>query len=103
MSTPADGGGLIDSVATPQNISLGIGATVLAFVFRTLWKQDGGWERVLAATQASADAARADATAARADAAAARTDAAAARNAETECRRRLDELTARVRDLESGR
>ena len=101
MSTPAEG--LLDQAVTPQTVSLGIGGVVLGFVFRTLWKLDGGWERVMAATRADADAARTDAKAAREDAAAARTDAAAARAAESECRRRLDELTQRVRDLEQDR
>lgn len=78
----------------PNLTGLGIGAVVLAFVFRTLWRQDAGWSEILAG-------ARADAEQARSDAAAARSDAAAARHAETECRRRLLALEEDVQMLKS--
>ena len=83
----------MSEVVDPQFISLGIGGLLLVFVFRTLWRQEDGWQGVLAA-------ARQDAADARADAAQARKDAELARAAETECRRRLDLLERRIRELE---
>jgi len=81
-----------------QLVSLGLGGTVLAFVFRTLWRQDTGWRSVLDAARADATAARTDAANAREDAAAARADAAAARSAESMCRVLIAELEARIRE-----
>jgi hypothetical protein len=94
-------------MSDPQIVSLGIGGLLLGFVFRTLWRQDAGWQGVLAAARQDAkdardDAAtaRADAAEARKDAAAARLDAAAARAAEAECRTRLADMAARISHLE---
>lgn len=89
---------------------LGTGAIVMTLVFRTLWKQEGGWRAVLAATREDAKAARSeaksarddaatarnDAAAARKDAASARSDAHAARNAEIDCKRQLAAMDVRV-------
>jgi len=78
---------------------VGIGAVLLAFVFRTLWRQEGGWRSVLNASREDAALAREDAAHARADAAEARHDARLARGAEGECRRRLERLDGQVADL----
>ena len=83
----------MSDVVDPQFISLGVGGLLLVFVFKTLWRQEDGWQGVLAA-------ARQDAADARADAALARKDAELARTAEAECRRRLDMLERRIRELE---
>ncbi len=78
---------------------LGIGAVLLALVFRTLWRQEGGWRLVLNASREDAALAREDAAQARADAAHARADARLARGAEGECRRRLERLDLQVAEL----
>lgn len=103
-------GGILPDPSNPNTISLGIAGAVLAFVFRTLWKQESGWEKQLAASREDADAARKDAAAARADAAearkdanAAREDARVAREQEAACRAMYAELAARVRLLEAQR
>lgn len=101
---------MIADALDPANVTgLSVGAVLLGLVFRTLWKQEGGWRAVLAATQADAATARTEAAAARADAAAARSDARLARNSEQECRRRLSALeqqqrhtTLRLNSLDSG-
>ena len=74
---------------------VGIGAVLLALVFRTLWRQEGGWRAVLDSSRDDARVAREDAAAAREDAAAARVEAREARSNERECERRL----ARLEDL----
>lgn len=90
----------VDSVADLTNpVSLGLGGILLVLVFRTLWKQEGGWRAVLTASRDDAAAARADAATARLDAAAARTDAAAMRQAESECRSRLAQLDMKVAQI----
>lgn len=101
---------MIDSLGAdldPTNLTgLGIGAILLALVFRTLWKQEGGWRAILEAARADAkqartDAAdaRTDAAEARADARAARADAAEARNAEARCQADLGKIARRFDDL----
>ena len=80
---------------------LGVGAVLLALVFRTLWRQEGGWRAVLTASREDAKQARDDAAAARTDAAAARTDAREARNAERECQRRVSRLEDALAELRS--
>ncbi len=88
---------------------VGLGAVLLALVFRTLWKQEDGWRGVLQAarddassSRAEASAARADASAARQDAAAARADAWEARKAEESCRRRLDLLSEKLQIVQES-
>lgn len=81
---------------------LGIGALLLALVFRTLWRQDGAWRSVLTASREDAAQARREAGEARTDAAAAREDARIARGAERECQRRLQKLEDRLEDLRSS-
>lgn len=85
---------------------VGIGAILLALVFRTLWRQEGGWRAVLDSSREDAKVARADAAAARADAAAARTEAAQARTdageargAERECQRRVAHLEVLIGEI----
>lgn len=85
-----------DSIDIPNLTGLGVGAVLLALVFRTLWKQEGGWRSVLTASRDDAREARSDAAAARADAAAARSDARAARSAEKECQIRLGRMQQQV-------
>jgi hypothetical protein len=82
---------------------LSIGAVVLALVFRTLWKQEGGWRSVLNASREDAHAARLDAAAAREDAGEARSDARQARLAEQECRVRLSRLEDRLDKMQLQR
>jgi len=81
---------------------VGVGAVLLALVFRTLWRQEGGWRSVLTASREDAAQARADAAAARVDAAAARDDARLARTAEAECRLRLARLDREVAQLKAA-
>lgn len=88
-------------VGDPQLIPLGLAGALLGFVFRTIWRQDSGWQSVMAAVRQDAADARADAAAARSDAAAARADATAARNAESVCRVLIAEQEARIRELEA--
>ena len=64
---------------------LSLGTLVFAFVFRTLWRQDGAWKKLLDEERVAATGARADAAAARADAAEARSDAKEAREATERC------------------
>jgi hypothetical protein len=78
---------------------IGLAGVLLALVFRTLWRQEGGWRSVLTASigdataaRADAELAREDARAAREDARKAREDAERARDAEAECRRRVQSL-----------
>lgn len=78
---------------------LGVLGALLGLVFRTLWKQEGGWRSVLNASREDAKLARDDAAAARIDAAAARADTRAARGAEAECRRALAHLQEQVDEL----
>lgn len=85
---------------------VGVGAILLTLVFRTLWRQEGGWRAVLDSSREDAAAARADAAAARADAAQARTDASTARadagearRAERVCQRRMAELEVQISEL----
>lgn len=78
---------------------LGVGAVLLALVFRTLWRQEGGWRAVLTASREDAKTAREDAAAARQDAAAARADAREARNAERECQRRVGRLEDQIAEI----
>ena len=73
---------------------LGIGGLVVGLVFRTLWKQEGGWRSVLTASRDDAATARTDAATARTDAATARTDASTAR-ADAQAAR-ADAATARA-------
>lgn len=87
----------------PNAVAFGVAGLLLAFVFRTLWRQETNWQGVVSAARQSAADARTDAAAARTDAAAARLDAAAARSAEAECRVRLDMVERRLRELEAGR
>lgn len=87
------------TIDLPNLTGLGVGAVLLALVFRTLWRQEGGWRSVLTASREDAAAARADAQTARTDAAAARDDARQARSAEKECQRRLGRLQAQVDEL----
>ena len=75
---------------------IGIGAVLLALVFRTFWKQEGGWRAVLTAS-------RDDAASARADALALRADVTAAREAERRCLDRLGQLERRLEALELDR
>lgn len=58
---------------------IGAGAVLLGFVFRTLWRQETSWQKIVEAERAATNDARLDAQAARDEAQAARTDAAAAR------------------------
>lgn len=81
-----------DSIDFANLTGVGIGATLLALVFRTLWRQEGGWRAVLDSSRTDAKLAREDAAAARADAAAARLDARDARTAERDCKDRLSRL-----------
>lgn len=84
----------------PTNITgLGIGAVLLALVFRTLWKQEGGWRAILEAARMDAKEARADAATARSDASAARADASLARTAEARCQSDLGKLARRFDEL----
>lgn len=78
---------------------VGIGAVLLALVFRTLWRQEGGWRSVLTASREDAAQARTDAAAARTDAAAARSDARDARAAERECQRKVARLQDQIDEL----
>lgn len=85
---------------------LGVGTALMAFVFRTLWRQEGGWRSVLNASREDAAEARKEASEARKEASLARTDAAGAREdariarrAETECQRRLARLDIAVAEL----
>lgn len=78
---------------------VGIGAILLALVFRTLWRQEGGWRAVLDSSREDAKVARADAAAARADAAQARADAGEARGAERECQRRVAHLEVLIGEI----
>lgn len=81
---------------------VGIGAILLALVFRTLWRQEGGWRAVLDSSRTDAKQAREDASAARADAAAARLDAREARSNERECQRRLARLEDMVGEIRAS-
>lgn len=85
-----------DSMDISNLTGLGVGAILLALVFRTLWKQEGGWRSVLTASRDDAAAARTDAATARSDAAVARQDAREARSAEKECRSRLGRLQEQI-------
>lgn len=78
---------------------LGVGAVLLALVFRTLWRQEGGWRSVLNASREDARLAREDAAAARTDASAARSEARHARSAERECQRRVERLQEQLDSL----
>lgn len=91
-----------DSVDFANLTGLGIGAVLLALVFRTLWRQEGGWRAVLDSSRTDAKQAREDAAAARADAAAARTDAREARSNERECHRRLARLEEVIGELRAS-
>lgn len=95
-----------DSIDFANLTGLGLGGVLLALVFRTLWRQEGGWRAVLDSSRTDAkqaredaSAARADASAARAEAAAARADAREARRAETECQRRVARLEEEIADV----
>lgn len=81
---------------------VGIGAILLALVFRTLWRQEGGWRAVLDSSREDAKVARADAAAARADAAQARADAGEARGAERECQRRVAHLEVLIGEIRAA-
>jgi hypothetical protein len=83
----------MNDLVDPQIVTLGAAGVLLTIIVRTLLRQENGWQSVLTA-------ARQDAADARADAALARADAAIARAAEGECRRRLNALEARIRELE---
>lgn len=91
-----------DSVDFANLTGLGIGAVLLALVFRTLWRQEGGWRAVLDSSRTDAKQAREDAAAARADAAAARLDAREARLAERECQRRVTRLEEMIADVRAA-
>jgi len=65
---------------------LGTGAVILVLIFRTLWRTDDSWNRLLDAERRRAEDSTEDAEAARADAAAARQDAAYARAEASEAR-----------------
>lgn len=91
-----------DSIDFANLTGVGIGAVLLALVFRTLWRQEGGWRAVLDSSRTDAKQAREDASAARADAAAARTDAREARSAERECQRRLSRLEEMIGELRAS-
>lgn len=91
-----------DSVDFANLTGLGIGAVLLALVFRTLWRQEGGWRAVLDSSREDAKQAREDAAAARADAAAARLDAREARLAERECQRRVTRLEEMIADVRAA-
>jgi len=91
-----------DSIDFANLTGVGIGAVLLALVFRTLWRQEGGWRAVLDSSREDAKQAREDASAARADAAAARTDAREARGAERECQRRLARLEDMVGEIRAS-
>ena len=95
-----------DAVDFANLTGVGIGAILLALVFRTLWRQEGGWRAVLDSSREDAKVAREDAAAARADAAAARTDASSARadagearRAERECQRRVAQLEVQISEV----
>lgn len=93
-----------DSTNFANYTGVGIGAVLLALVFRTLWRQEGGWRAVLDSSRDDAAAAREQANIAREDAAAARQEAKDARSAERECQRcviRLEALIADLRDAVS--
>ena len=78
----------------PNLTGLGIGAVVLAFVFRRLWRQDASWPGWLASAKHAAEQARTDAAIARAE-------ALASRESESECRRRLSALELAVEQLKA--
>lgn len=81
---------------------VGIGAVLLALVFRTLWRQEGGWRAVLDSSRDDAKIAREEAGAARLDAAAARVEAREARGNERECQRRLARLEDQVGEIRTA-
>lgn len=91
---------------------ISVATALLAFVFRTLWRQDSGWRSLLeqerqAAVEArkEADEAREEATQARKEAAEARAEAVKARAETLKCQvehehtdRRLKNLIQQLRD-----
>ena len=91
-----------DSLNFANLTGLGTGAVLLALVFRTLWRQEGGWRAVLDSSRSDAKLAREDAAAAREDSAAARSEARQARNAERECQRRVSRLEGMIAELRTA-
>lgn len=91
-----------DSIDFANLTGVGIGAVLLALVFRTLWRQEGGWRAVLDSSRTDAKQAREDASAARADAAQARIEAREARSNERECHRRLARLEEVIGELRAS-
>lgn len=98
-----------DSIDFANLTGVGIGAVLLALVFRTLWRQEGGWRAVLDSSRTDAKQARDDAKQAREDAAAARADAAAARTEcrearanERECHRQLAQVRTEIGELRAS-
>lgn len=64
---------------------LSLGTLVFVFVFRTLWRQDGAWKKLLDEERTAGNEARADAAGARSDARAAWGEARHARQATERC------------------
>ena len=91
-----------DSIDFANLTGVGIGAVLLALVFRTLWRQEGGWRAVLDSSREDAKIARLDAAAAREDASAARSEARQARSAERECQRRVSRLEEMIADVRAA-
>jgi len=91
-----------DSIDFANLTGVGIGAVLLALVFRTLWRQEGGWRAVLDSSRSDAKVAREDSAAARADASAARSEARDARLAERECQRRVARLEDMIGEIRSA-
>jgi len=60
--------GAVDDLDLTPVIPFGLGGLVVAFIFRTLWRQDSGWQALIVAERQTAADARNDAAAAREEA-----------------------------------